>query len=605
MTDEAPPQPHPSTPAWSKASAVLRFGPGADAVAVSPKWAFAGADGAGVRVALVDSGIDADHPQLEGCVDTAGSIDLALDDDGTVSMTTGPHGDVFGHGTACAGIIHAMAPKARITSVRVLGPTLTGRAAVFHAGLAWAVDEGFDVINLSLGTTKKDWALAFHEVCDRAYFGGSFVVTAANNVARESYPSLFASVASVACNTSDDPLRFHANPEPPTEFLARGINVEVPWLNGGTTTTTGNSFAAPHIAALAALVKSKHPQLRPFQLKAALYATAANVVEATRTGTMVQPDEVAGRRGTSWGSTALGRTGLAGGRRGTAMALVRPASMGGATPAAEGQATAPRRRTAPGPTPSPSGPSSPSEVVGRWRWGAIRLVTSGESSAGLDGTTLVRDLPLDIDLGRVRRAVAAVEALNCPHVPSTAVMGDAPHGIVTPKPVALDQLDRSQALDCLSRVTSALADLHQAGLVHGDIEPRWLCRDHANEVQLYGAGLAPCLGPPALDGLVAATLANLAPELLSDAEPTAASDVYALGLLWFEVLRGSLPWQPTDRLGELIHQRLQEVPASIASDLPAQLDLPPALIAAIDAALRVEPTARPSARDIAESVEGR
>ena len=70
-------------------------------------------------------------------------------------------------------------------------------------------------------------ALAFYEVCDRAYFQGSFVVTAANNVARPSFPSLYASVASVACNLSKDPFRFHYNPEPPTEFLAPGIDIEV------------------------------------------------------------------------------------------------------------------------------------------------------------------------------------------------------------------------------------------------------------------------------------------------------------------------------------------------------------------------------------------
>jgi hypothetical protein len=88
-------------------------------------------------------------------------------------------------------------------------------------------------------------------------------------------------VASVAANLATDPFRFHHNPEPPTEFLARGINVEVLWLDHGRLVTTGNSFAAPHIAGIAALVRSKHPTLRPFQLKTVLWATSANVLEAT------------------------------------------------------------------------------------------------------------------------------------------------------------------------------------------------------------------------------------------------------------------------------------------------------------------------------------
>ncbi len=82
------------------------------------------------------------------------------------------------------------------------------------------------------------------------------------------------------CNLATDPRRFHFNPDPPTEFLARGIDVEVPWLEHGTSVSTGNSYAAPHIAGLAALIRSKHPELRAFQVKTVLWATAANVREA-------------------------------------------------------------------------------------------------------------------------------------------------------------------------------------------------------------------------------------------------------------------------------------------------------------------------------------
>jgi subtilisin family serine protease len=247
---------------------------------LSPAWAWGGATGRGVRVAIIDSGIEADHPDLHGCVDTAGSVSLSLDADGAVHIEPGPHEDVFGHGTACAGLIHSLAPEATITSVRVLGPRLSGKAVVFLRGLEWAVEQGFDVINLSLGTTVRDWALRFHDVCDAAYFSGSFVVTAANNMLTTSYPSMYAAVTSVACNTTTDPWRFHHNPEPPTEFLARGIDVELAWKGGGRIVGTGNSYAAPHISGLAALIRSKHPELRPFQLKTVLWATAANVREA-------------------------------------------------------------------------------------------------------------------------------------------------------------------------------------------------------------------------------------------------------------------------------------------------------------------------------------
>ncbi len=268
-------------PAWSKDAPSLEV-TGVDRIEdLTPEWAWGGADGTGVRVAVIDSGIDAGHPALEGCADPEGGVAFHVGDDGAVVETPGPHGDSFGHGTACAGIIHSIAPAARITSVKVLGERLQGKAAAFLAGLRWAVDRGFDVVNLSLGTRRRDWALPFHDACDRAYFGGSFVVTAANNVQRRSYPSLYASVASIACNTSDEPRRFHWNPNPPTEFLARGIDVTVAWLDGQTIRATGNSYAAPHISGMAALIRSKHPDLRPFQVKTVLWATSANVREAS------------------------------------------------------------------------------------------------------------------------------------------------------------------------------------------------------------------------------------------------------------------------------------------------------------------------------------
>jgi subtilisin family serine protease len=133
---------------------------------------------------------------------------------------------------------------------------------------------------VSLSTTSRDWALAFYELCDQPYFRNSLIVTAANNVSSASYPSLFGSVVSVACNMATDRFRFHWNPNPPIEFLARGIDIDVAWRGGGRMRSTGNSYAAPHITGIAALIRSKHPRLRPFQLKSILWATAANVREA-------------------------------------------------------------------------------------------------------------------------------------------------------------------------------------------------------------------------------------------------------------------------------------------------------------------------------------
>ncbi len=273
-------------PAYALESVLVRVDDVEPLGGITPEWAWGGSRGEGVRVAVIDSGIDADHPVLQGCVEQQVSVEVDAHDTPTVVEHT--TGDDFGHGTACAGIIHSIAPAASIVSVKVLGQGLSGKAAAFHRGLQWAAEQGCQVINLSLGTNRREWALPFYEACDDAYFRGSLVVAAANNVLRSSYPSLFASVVSVACNLTTDPMRFHHNPHPPTEFLARGIDVDVAWRAGGRLRVTGNSYAAPHLSGIAALVRSKHPWMRPHQVKAVLSATAANVREAL-------PAEPAGR----------------------------------------------------------------------------------------------------------------------------------------------------------------------------------------------------------------------------------------------------------------------------------------------------------------------
>lgn len=233
--------------------------------------------GAGVTVCVVDSGVEGDHPALGGML--RGSVAVERGEDGLVARETEPS-DVFGHGTACAGIIHALAPAAELYSVRVLGPALKGGGNAFLTGLEWAIEQRMDVINLSLSTRKQDFVPALHELADRAYFQGTVLVAAANNVPVHTYPWLFASVVSVASHAEKDPYTFYYNPHPPVEFTAPGVDLEVPWLAGATMVGTGNSYATPHIAGLVARILGKHHGLTPFQVKTVLYYTATNVRRA-------------------------------------------------------------------------------------------------------------------------------------------------------------------------------------------------------------------------------------------------------------------------------------------------------------------------------------
>jgi len=185
-------------------------------------------------------------------------------------------GDLFGHGTACAGIIAGMAPLVDIVSIRVLGSDLKGKGAAFAEALDMAIRRPVRVANLSLSSKSDALFPVFHELADQAYFSGVVLVSAANNVPGPSYPSLFSSVISVAAHPDPDPWRFYYNPKPPVEFGAWGVDVPVAWRDGGMTVATGNSFAAPHITALVALILSKHPGLTPFEVKAILAAVANN-----------------------------------------------------------------------------------------------------------------------------------------------------------------------------------------------------------------------------------------------------------------------------------------------------------------------------------------
>jgi subtilisin len=263
-------------PAWSWQFSADALPPAPDLpVPITKEWAWGDATGAGVKVAVVDSGIDADHPLVGGI---AGGAALSYDPDADdlVRIDEGPHPDLFGHGNACAGIIRKAAPDAEIYSIRVLGERLTGKGVVFAAGLRWALAHDMRVINLSLSTGKRDLYALFHEIADEAYFRHVMLVCAVNNVEAPSYPSLYSSVFSVAAHEGSDPFSLDYNPSPPVEFGAPGIDVEVAWKDGSTITATGNSFAAPHIAGLVARILSKHPGLTPFQVKTILAATATN-----------------------------------------------------------------------------------------------------------------------------------------------------------------------------------------------------------------------------------------------------------------------------------------------------------------------------------------
>ena len=228
--------------------------------------------GKGVSVAIIDSGIDKNHPDLVGkvkeCVE-------AKKEGKKVVFKECADGDSAGHGTACAGIISNIAPDVDFYSIKVLGAGGMGDGQAFLAGLEYAIKKRYQIINLSLGTTKPQLFAPLHDLLDRAYQSGCIVVAAANNLPHPSFPSVFSSsLISVSKIAEKDPFKFGFKYGEVIELTAPGENIRTAWLNNSHKRLTGNSFACPQIVGIIALLLETYPDLTPFQVKSALYSIA-------------------------------------------------------------------------------------------------------------------------------------------------------------------------------------------------------------------------------------------------------------------------------------------------------------------------------------------
>ncbi len=256
-----------TTPARDSLSAL-------DAISVfAPDDAWKNCTGAGVNVAVIDSGIETDHPALTGKV--IESLEANTVERGRVEFIPSTSGDSAGHGTACAGIISSIAPDTKFHSIKVLGSGASGDGHAFLAGLEYAVKRRFRLINLSLGTTKPQYVVPLHDLLDRAYQAGCIVVAAANNLPQPSFPSVFSSsLISVSKSEETDPFKFSFRYGEVIELTAPGVGVRTTWLEGSYRQLTGNSFACPNIVGICALLLECYPHMTPFQIKSMLYSIA-------------------------------------------------------------------------------------------------------------------------------------------------------------------------------------------------------------------------------------------------------------------------------------------------------------------------------------------
>jgi subtilisin family serine protease len=243
------------------------------------------ATGRGVQVAVLDTGIDVTHPDLQGVVEKSVEVvpwgNALICQDVPADRRNPTQLDAVGHGTACAGIIHQLAPEARLISVRVMSAGAGGTGDQFVAGLQWVLAQKaprIQAANLSLGTLQDRFAASLRRLVDQAYFDDVILVAAANNMGVASYPAAFASLIAVDNKNIHDPFLFEYQRAKYPELVARGVYVQAPKSGGGYQLWTGTSFACPHITAVVARLLSLNPNLTPFQVKTLLYLLRSNRV---------------------------------------------------------------------------------------------------------------------------------------------------------------------------------------------------------------------------------------------------------------------------------------------------------------------------------------
>jgi subtilisin family serine protease len=215
--------------------------------------------GDGIRVAIVDTGIDYTHPDLDG--NYAGGADFVNDDSDPM--------DDHGHGTHCAGTVAAeddgvgvvgVAPKALLYGVKVLSATGSGAWSDIIAGIEWAADNGIDVTNNSYGGSGNPGSIV-QAAFDNSYAAGVLHVAAAGNSGAcppsgdtVGYPAKFSSVIAVAATSSSDARACFSSTGPAVQIAAPGASINSTRRGGGYTTMSGTSMASPHVAGVAALV---------------------------------------------------------------------------------------------------------------------------------------------------------------------------------------------------------------------------------------------------------------------------------------------------------------------------------------------------------------
>jgi subtilisin family serine protease len=237
--------------------------------------------GEGVKVAILDTGIQHDHPDLAANV--KGGVSLLGSENSTDPSSWN---DGNGHGTHVAGIVAAAsngfgvigaAPSAWLYAVKVFADNGEGYLSDVIEGIDWCVGNGIKIINMSFGA--EDDYLPLRLACDRAYRQGLLLVAAAGNEGDNGvlYPAKYDSVMAVAATDVNDVVAQWSSRGPEVELSAPGVGIYSTYINSGYASLSGTSMAAPHVAGAAALLWARCPSLANENVRSILRQLAVDL----------------------------------------------------------------------------------------------------------------------------------------------------------------------------------------------------------------------------------------------------------------------------------------------------------------------------------------
>jgi hypothetical protein len=236
------------------------------------------ADGNKVLVAIIDSGVDANHPDLAGAI--SASFEAAADEERPHSHGTGMAGAIAAHRTMLG-----TAPRVGLLTVRAFSSTAnSAQGTTFNIlkGLDWAADQGARVVNMSFAGPSDP---RLRDALAKAYKKGMVLIAAAGNAGPNSpplYPGADPNVIAVTATDSRDALFPDANRGNYIAVAAPGVDVFAPAPDGAYQLTTGTSVAAAEVSGVAALMIERNPALTPAAVRRILVETAKRLGPKSR-----------------------------------------------------------------------------------------------------------------------------------------------------------------------------------------------------------------------------------------------------------------------------------------------------------------------------------